>query len=442
MSQPMIDLSVRLLLNLAPWRNATAWRIGFSGGLDSTVLLHLLAHLAKTQSLPALSAIHVHHGLQAVADAWPEHCRSVCAALGVPLQIVRVQVQPGASVERAARDARYQAFTETVQANEVLLTAQHRDDQAETLLFRLLRGAGVRGLSGMPRQRPLGKGLLLRPLLDATRVELEAYAAEHQLRWVEDPSNQDRHFSRNFLRHQVFPVLTSRWPQAMATMARSAAHLSEALGLLDELAQIDLSQARTAGEFDWLGLPSLELAALETLSAARQRNALSHWLEPLTRLPDTDHWSGWEDLRDATGDACPVWRLADGELHRSGGRVWWLCGRWLRPLPAAGAWQDPVSPLAIPDNGVLSITGQIPDGPLQIRYREGGEVMALPGRGHRDLKRLLNESGVPSFVRGRLPLLYKEGQLLAVANLKGLDGGMTGDWHLHWQPLNEDQGLS
>ena len=149
MSQPMIDLSARLLLNLTPWRTAPTWRIAFSGGLDSTVLLHLLAHLAKTQSLPALSAIHVHHGLQAAADAWPEHCRAVCAALGVPLQVVHVQVQPGASLERAAREARYHAFTETVQGNEVLLTAQHRDDQAETLLFRLLRGAGVRGLSGI-----------------------------------------------------------------------------------------------------------------------------------------------------------------------------------------------------------------------------------------------------------------------------------------------------
>ncbi|PNB74922.1 tRNA lysidine(34) synthetase TilS [Pseudomonas sp. GW456-E7] len=442
MSQSAIDLPSRLLLNLKPWRNAATWRIAFSGGLDSTVLLHLLAHLAKTEFLPALSAIHVHHGLQAVADAWPEHCRSVCASLGVPLQIVRVQVQPGASLERAARDARYHAFTEVTRPDEVLLTAQHRDDQAETLLFRLLRGAGVRGLSGMPRQRPLGEGHLLRPLLDVTRAELETYADEHGLNWIEDPSNEDRQYSRNYLRHQVFPALTRRWPQAVATMARSAAHLTEAQGLLEELADMDLREASSVSEFAWLGLRSLELASLAQLSAARQRNALSHWLEPLTRLPDTDHWSGWEDLRDASGDACPVWRLADGELHRAGGRIWWLSGRWLRPLPVAGTWQDPRSPLVIPDNGTLSLTGQIPDGPLQIRYREGGEVMALPGRGHRDLKRLLNENAVPSFVRGRLPLLYKEGQLLAVANLNGLDGGAIGNWHLHWQPLNEDQGLS
>ncbi|WP_338585044.1 tRNA lysidine(34) synthetase TilS [Pseudomonas sp. MAG733B] len=442
MGQSMIDLPSRLLLNLKPWRNASAWHIAFSGGLDSTVLLHLLAHLAKNQSLAALSAIHVHHGLQTVADAWPDHCRSQCEALGIPLRVVRVQVQPGASLERAAREARYAAFNQVTQTNEVLLTAQHRDDQAETLLFRLLRGAGVRGLSGMPRQRPLGGGYLLRPLLDATRAELEAYAAEHQLSWIEDPSNQDRQYSRNYLRHQVFPVLSERWPQAMATMARSAGHLSEAQGLLDDLAQIDLNQASTPSDFDWLGLRSLELAALEKLSAARQRNALSHWLEARTRLPDTDHWSGWEDLRDATGDARPIWRLADGELHRAGGRIWWLSGGWLKPLPIAGTWPDPALPLALPDNGVLTLTGEIPDGPLQIRYREGGEAMELPGRGHRDLKRLLNERGVPPFVRGRLPLLFKGEQLLAVPNLQGLDGGAASDWNLHWQPLNEDQGLS
>ena len=442
MSRPMIDLPAKLLLNLKPWRNATTWRIAFSGGLDSTVLLHLLVHLAKTESLPTLSAIHVHHGLQAAADAWPDHCQSVCDAQGVSLQVVRVQVQPGASIERAARDARYAAFIEATQANEVLMTAQHRDDQAETLLFRLLRGAGVRGLSGMPSERPLGRGHLLRPLLNVTRAELEAYATEHQLSWIEDPSNQDHQFSRNYLRHQVFPVLTARWPQAVATMARSAAHLSEAQGLLDELAQIDLALASTASDFDWLGLPSLELALLEKLSDARQRNALSHWLKPLTTLPDSDHWSGWENVRDATGDARPLWRLAAGELHRAGGRLWWLSGGWLRTPPSPVSWAEPSVSLVLPDNGVLTLTGQIPDGLLHIRYREGGEVMNLPGRGHRDLKRLLNESGVPGFVRGRLPLLYRGEQLLAVANLRGLDGNAKDRWNLHWQPPHEDLGLS
>ncbi|BBP69178.1 tRNA(Ile)-lysidine synthase [Pseudomonas sp. Seg1] len=442
MGQSMIDLPSRLLLNLEPWRNATHWRIAFSGGLDSTVLLHLLADLAKTESLPTLSAIHIHHGLQAAADAWPAHCQSVCDVLGIPLQVVRVSVRPGASLERAARDARYAVFSSVTQLDDVLLTGQHRDDQAETLLFRLMRGAGVRGLSGMPQQRPLGLGALVRPLLDVTRAELESYAHSHQLRWIEDPSNQDSQFSRNYLRQQITPLLTERWPQAQASMARSAAHLREAQGLLDELAKMDLAQAQTADEFAWLGLPSLELAPLAGLSAARQRNALSHWLEPLTRLPDTDHWSGWVNLYEAAQSASPVWRLADGELHRSAGRLWWLSADWLRAPVIGSDWQAPASPLRLPDNGRVMFSGQTPRGPLRIAYRQGGEVMHLAERGHRDLKRLLNERAVPGFVRGRLPLLFRGEELLAVANLPGLDGNAQGGWKLHWQPIDEDQGLS
>lgn len=442
MDRATIDLPSRLLMSLKLWRNVKTWRVAFSGGLDSTVLLHLLVHLAKTTSLPELKAIHVHHGLQAAADAWPQHCQSVCDAWGVPLQVIRVQVRPGASLERAARDARYDAFNAATQAGDVLLTGQHRDDQAETLLFRLLRGAGVRGMAGMPGQRSLGRGHLLRPLLDVTRAELEAYAAEHGLSWIEDPTNEDRRFSRNYLRHQIFPELTERWPQATANMARSAAHLREAQGLLDELALIDLSAAQTVSDLPWLGVPSLELAPLALLSAARQRNALSHWLSPVTSLPDSDHWSGWDDMRDASGDARPIWRLADGELHRAGGRIWWLSGAWLRDPLASNEWLEPAKALTLPDNGVLTISGSVPNGPLQVRYREGGEVMYLHGRGHRDLKRLLNESAVPAFVRGRLPLLYQGEQLLAVANLRALNGSDSHGWHLHWQPPTEDQGLS
>lgn len=434
MNQPSIDLTARLLTQLSPWRNAATWRIAFSGGLDSTVLLHLLAALSKNHSLPALSAIHVHHGLQAVADAWPEHCHRVCAALGVPLEVVNVRVSPGASIERAARDARYAAFTAATQGNEVLLTAQHRDDQAETLLFRLLRGAGARGLSAMPRQRPLGHGYLLRPLLDVSRTELEAYANQHGLSWVEDPSNDNHRYARNFLRQRVFPVLVEQWPQASTTLARSAAHLSEAQGLLDELAQIDLERVLTPNTFDWLGLRSLELAPLRALSPARQRNVLSHWLAPVTRLPDSDHWVGWDSLRDARDDGHPVWRLADGELHRTGGRIWWLSDHWLQPVAGPIGWAQVDQPLSLPGNGRVIFRGEAPAGALCIRYRQGGEVMALPGRGHRDLKRLLNENSVPAFVRARLPLLYRGEQLLGLASLPGFDRDANGSWQLIWQP--------
>ncbi|MBN0977780.1 tRNA lysidine(34) synthetase TilS [Pseudomonas sp. SDM007_2] len=435
-------LTAKLLQTLAPWRNASAWHIAFSGGLDSTVLLHLLADLAKKQSLPPLQAIHVHHGLQAAADAWPAHCQAVCDAAGVSLRVMYVCVQPGASLERAARDVRYQAFAEAIGPGELLLTGQHRDDQAETLLFRLLRGAGVRGLAAMPAQRPLGEGHLARPLLDVSRAELEVYARGQQLSWIEDPSNSDPRFSRNYLRHQLFPLLTARWPQAVNTLARTAGHLAEAQGLLDELAQLDVQAAQLPSEFPWLTLPSLVLAPLRDLSDARQRNALRYWLAPLTPLPDSEHWIGWNTLRDAKADAQPVWRLADGQLHRCNDRIWWVAAAWSEFSDTPLSWSRPQNPLQLPGNGQLYFSGHAPEGPLSIGYRQGGEVMEVPGRGRRDLKRLLNESAVPGFIRGRLPLLYQGSRLLAVANLARASIGQGDDWQLHWAPPTCDQGLS
>jgi tRNA(Ile)-lysidine synthase len=428
-------MHTHLLQQLTPYRNAPAWRIAFSGGLDSTVLLHQLVELSRLHSLPPLSAIHVHHGLQSAADAWPAHCQAVCAQLNIPLQIAHVQVQPGASLEQAARDARYQAFIGSLQTGQVLLTAQHRDDQAETLLFRLLRGAGVRGLAAMPRERVLGDGLLVRPLLDVPRARLHAWAVERQIQWVEDPSNADDRPSRNFLRLNILPLLAMRWPQAKQNMARAAAHVSEALQLLEELGREDLEDALMGNHYRWLGVPTLALPPLRRLSAARQRNALQTWLAPLTRLPDAAHWAGWADLRDASPAATPIWRLADGELHASQKRVWWLNGFWLQPPLPAGPWLDPRAPLVLPGNGELRWTGDVPAGLLEVRYRQGGETLNLPGRGHRDLKRLLNEIGVPAFARARLPLLYVDGELYAVANQGHLNRESS---LLEWSPPSND----
>ncbi|AWT10813.1 tRNA lysidine(34) synthetase TilS [Stutzerimonas frequens] len=397
--------------------------MAFSGGLDSTVLLHALVRLAERRALPPIRAIHVHHGLQVAADDWPAHCQQVCDRLGVALEIVRVQVIPGASLERAARDARYQAFAARLGEDELLLTGQHRDDQAETLLFRLLRGAGVRGLAAMPGVRSMGRGSLVRPLLDVSRAELEDYARANGLSWVEDPSNQRLEYSRNFLRRQVLPLLQQRWPRAASSLARTAALMAEAQHLLDELAQQDLAVAQADIDFDWLNLPSLALAPLRELTPARQRNALRHWLAARTLAPDEDHWAGWECLRDARADATPRWRLAGGELQRSGERVWWLPEGWLASVGGPVDWLDPSVELQLPGNGSLRLEGAPLIGRLQIRYRTGGEVMDVSGRGRRDLKRLLNEAGVPAFARGRLPLLYCDEQLVAVANLPQLSAG-------------------
>lgn len=439
----MTALELRLRQAMQPWRTAPAWRIAFSGGLDSSVLLHLLADWARHAQLPPLFAIHVHHGLQAVADDWPEHCAQFCARLDIPLQIVKVQVAPGASLEQAARHARYAAFSERLEQGELLLSAQHRDDQAETLLFRLVRGAGVRGLAAMPAIRSLGRGKLVRPLLDCSRAELQAYAQSRGLVWVEDPSNADERFSRNFLRSQVMPLLAERWPQVTANIARSARHQGEAQQLLDELAEMDLAAAHGVSACPWLTLPSLELSAVSALSDARQRNLLRYWLAPLTRLPDSDHWAGWCDLRDAATDAAPIWKLADGELHRADGRLWWLSGDWLRPLQPLDLPGDAlVDSFELPGNGRVQLSGELPQGRWHLRYRLGGESLQVPGRGRRDLKRLLNEMRAPAFVRSRLPLLFDGDELVAVANLTQAPGIEASGVRLHWSPPIGAQGLS
>ncbi|QGW22770.1 tRNA lysidine(34) synthetase TilS [Stutzerimonas degradans] len=434
-----MSLEARLSSALSCARHAPRWCVAFSGGLDSTVLLQLLADLARREALPPLRAIHVHHGLQSAADAWPEHCRRVCTALGIPLEVVRVQVEAGRSLEQAARQARYTAIEMRLEEGEVLLTAQHRDDQAETLLFRLLRGAGVRGLAAMPARRRLGRGWLMRPLLDVSRGELEAHARRLGLAWVEDPSNDSLDFSRNYLRHQVMPMLAQRWPQSATTLARTAAHMTEAQRLLDELAEMDLAMMAPPAAYAWLPVPSLMLGPMLSLSPARQRNALRHWLASFTALPDSEHWQGWESLCSAAVDATPVWRLAAGELHRCGDRLWWLSGCWLRPVVGPVFWHDPNQSLQLPDNGSVRIAGVAAPARYEVRYRQGGEVLQVPGRGSRDLKRLLNEVGVPRFVRARLPLLYVDGQLVGVANLPGLRALPLA---FDWQPPPDDAGLS
>lgn len=431
----MTDLASTLLRQLAPWRDAPGWCVALSGGLDSTVLLHALASMSDR---PALRAVHVHHGLQACAAQWPAHCQRLCDALGVELLVRHVEVEKGASLEQSARSARYQAFSQVLNPGDVLLTGQHRDDQAETLMLRLLRGAGLRGLAAMPVSRRLGPAELVRPLLETSREDLLHYATAQGLQWIEDPSNLDTRFARNYLRHQVMPSLTARWPQATRSLARAAAHLAEAGALLDELAREDLQSALTPATPAWLTLPSLDLPALIRLSASRQRNALQFWLAGFTRMPDTDHWAGWADLRDARADATPIWKLTDGALHRAGGRIYWLSGDWLGVPDGPVRWDDPAQPLALPGNGSVSLNGAPGPQALRIAYRQGGEILNVPGRGSRDLKRLLNERGVPLFVRGRLPLLFSGEQLVAVANLPEL-----GDGHLQlgWCPPTSEQGL-
>lgn len=253
--------------------DAHLW-LAYSGGMDSEVLLHGLWRL-RAQHAFTLSAIHVHHGLHASADAWAAHCQARCTALQVPLTVKQVAAQPaaGQSPEDAARKARYAALADVIQSScDYLLTAHHERDQAETLLLQLIRGAGPKGLSAMPYEQAFQQGFLLRPLLSCDYQSLQAYAREHDLLWIEDDSNQDLRYARNYLRLRVLPLLQQRWPSVTATIGRSAQLCAEADALLNEFAALDYAVVadQTNG--------TLNVARLLELSSARQRHVLRYWL--------------------------------------------------------------------------------------------------------------------------------------------------------------------
>lgn len=246
--------------------------LAFSGGLDSTALLYAMTRLRVTEPAMQLRALHVNHHLLPQADAWAEHCRQMAAKLDVPIEVLEVEVAqgPGVSVEAAARDARYAALEAHLLSDEWLLTAHHQEDQLETVLLQLMRGAGVAGLSAMPEDAPFGKGHHVRPLLGLSRAALEAMVREAGLTWVEDASNQSLQYDRNYLRHRVLPLLIQRWPNAAATVTRTAGHMAEAQGLLDDLARIDMANAADAD--------SIGVAALQALPLPRARNLLRFWI--------------------------------------------------------------------------------------------------------------------------------------------------------------------
>lgn len=433
-----MSLVSQLWPQLMHYQQAKRWFVGFSGGMDSTVLLHLLVKLKQQYNLPEISAIYIHHGLQAVAESWPGHCQKICDELAISLIIIKVKVTKQASIEQAAREARYQAFSQIVQKDDILFTAQHQNDQAETLLFRLLRGAGVKGLTGIPKSRPLVTGTVVRPLLDTPYQTLKNYAEVNNLQWIEDPSNTDTSFARNYLRHQVIPVLQNYWPQAVNNIAQTAKHLQEAQLLLNELAIQDLTIAQTTSLYSWLTIPNLQLTPLINLTEARQKNALSYWLAKYTLLPTTVHWQGWQDLLNAKKSAKPIWRLQNTELHRSNERIWLLMDNWLHKPTTT---KQPISlaqELSLTNNGMVTLKGDLPNKPLFVSYRQGGETMQLPNRGHRDLKRLFNEQAIPSFLRQRIPLLFDEqNRLIAVANFpQWRDKDNQQNFSFEWLPNN------
>lgn len=428
----MHDLITRLKRSLQPWQEkVTAWHVAYSGGMDSHVLLHSLAGLRDSLNLAPVNAIHINHGLSEQAGDWVRHCQSTCEQLAIPLKIINVDARPvsGQSPEEAARQARYSALASVLQENACLLTAHHRRDQAETLMLQLLRGGGVQGTAAMPQWCEFAKGMHpncihLRPLLDCSHEQLLAYAAAHQLDWIDDDSNTDTRFDRNYLRHQVMPGLRQRWPAVDATLARVARRHAETAELLNDLAATDLIDVQ-AGSSD-----CLDRTALNSLPDARQRNLIRYWLAQ-QQLTVPGHARLEEVLRQvhqAGADTMPCVSWPGGEIRRYRNGVYAM--HPLQPFnhrqPVHWPDQDRVQ---CPDqqgyierhyeknNGIRADIWQ--QARISVRYRCGGEAFRPAGQAHhRSLKNLFQEWGVPPWLRSRTPLLYVDEELAAVIGYK------------------------
>ncbi|WGL17624.1 tRNA lysidine(34) synthetase TilS [Microbulbifer bruguierae] len=390
--------------------------LGYSGGLDSTVLLHLLCRV----QVP-FGAVHVNHGLSARADEWQAHCEEVAGKLGVPLVARNVEVRrKEGGLEQAARKARYGAFDMVMAPGDQLLLAQHGDDQAETFLLRLLRGAGVLGLGAMAEWRSVGDPdegrSLLRPLLGASRAELECYARASGLEWVEDDSNSDLALDRNYIRKQVVPPLAARWP-LLERVSRSAENLREAAGLLQDLAGEDLQRCGVRRES--FGL-SIDLAAFLALSNARQKNLLRGWLHNCgAPMPEAAHLQQALHQAQAVEDAIPAVPLGGMVLRRYRDRLFLTPQLQPRERFDEVEWQwDGVHELKLSEGWILAPSPDWPAADYMVQFRRGGERAKPRERHHsQTLKRLLQEYALPPWLRDRVPLVFRGETLVAVGDL-------------------------
>ncbi|MGD7441552.1 tRNA lysidine(34) synthetase TilS [Ralstonia pseudosolanacearum] len=432
--------------------------VALSGGRDSAALLHAVAAWRDAAGVPVrLVALHIHHGLQADADAWEAACARMAAAVGAAFRVrrVRVSTDAGRGIEEAAREARYAALDALCAETgaTLLLTAHHLDDQAETVLLQLLRGAGLDGLSAMPMARER-RVTLLRPWLDVPRGDIEAYARAHALAWVEDPSNGDARYARNALR-PLLAGMAGHFPAYRASLARSAAHLAEAAALIEEVAQTDLARIAPAG--------ALAVAGLAALSGPRQRAALRAWLAGAGLRAVSS--LRLEDLRaqllGARADGAPCVRLPGAQVRRYRGQAWIEAagqpGAGPADCPIAVSRFDPAraevqrvdvaawgGALLFSPAQAEGIDARILQAPLSLAARRGGERIVLrPGGPSRALKQAYQEAGIPAWARARLPLLYAGERLVFAAGL-GPDRSavaMGSGWHVAWLPAVGQDGL-
>ena len=393
--------------------------VGFSGGMDSCVMLHALAHDTAARER-GLRAIHVNHALHADAARWAEHCRGITDSLDVRLDVIEVQIarSGGIGLEAAARDARLGAFVDSLQPGEILALAHHADDQAETVLLKLLRGAGPEGLGGMREWRALGNNHLWRPLLNLPRSQLAEYAQTHALRWIDDPSNADTRLRRNFLRHDILPRLREHWPQASAPLAHSAAWARAASDFIDSQARESLSalQRDDPESLPWRAWLDLPLALRDPV--------LRLWLRELG-LDAPAHFHVVElerQLREAGADRTPCVSWDNTQVRRY--RQHMHAMQTLSPVPSnrESTWNG--TALALPAGGTLLMQSRAKTHPVQfsppllVRYRRGGERFKNAANAHhRELRSVLQDAGVPAWWRDRIPLVFAEQELIAIGDV-------------------------
>ncbi len=408
--------------------------VAYSGGLDSSVLLHICQQLKLKQHIGQLRAAHINHGLQAENDYWQQHCEQACAHYQIPISCKKYQLLAEAKVsENQARQARYHFFESLLEKPGLLLLAHHNDDQLETQLFRMVRGTGVHGLTGMPRSRKLANGWILRPLLERSRQELSDYANQHALEWIEDPSNQQNDYSRNFLRNQVLPLLHSKWPQLKRSfnqLSELAIQQSEILDQVAEQDRLDLVQSDQ----------SLCLYQFNQLSLARRQNLIHYWVRWLTRLSPAASEIKQAVLQLSQSDSHAIkLKLAKGWLRCYQKRLYYTDYEEPDKLSKTQQWQNLSVPLKL-ENGVrlkckdlskaeglqannpatdkvqpMSLRRPSVDEIVTVRPRTGGEVVKPYCRAHRaELKKIYQELKVPTWKRKWLPLIYYNDKLAAV----------------------------
>ena len=367
--------------------------VALSGGIDSVVLLHYLhAHYPDD-----CRAIHCNHHLSKHCDEWDEFCKNLCNKLSIPYSNVDIFIENESNIEENARKKRYHSLSTNLKENEVLCTAHHQNDQAETLLLQLFRGAGVAGLASMPKSKPLGKGVHYRPMLNIKKSEIIEYAKDNHLSWVEDDSNTNTNFRRNFLRLNIIPKLETAYKNLAKTLTRSAKHQSEALALIQALAKIDIQERQLVNPSHQINIQ--RLAQLDTL---RIKNVIRYHLSSLKFLAPSDKaMKQILDLLSAKEDANPLVNWDQFEIRRYQGELYFINNQ------------------AEKNTNFCPFHAEFENLPnFSIRYRAEGQRIKLPGKNHsQSLKKVLQDANIPPWERSSLKMYYIKDELRAMERL-------------------------